>query len=78
MTFFLQSVKILGEKMVHLELCHSTVSEVLRFFLEANGFEKAICNSLRTKCFQTLSPEVKALILAFLVEELNGSNTVIK
>ncbi|KAB5546472.1 hypothetical protein PHYPO_G00072420 [Pangasianodon hypophthalmus] len=74
---YYQSVKILGEKLVDLELRHSTVSEVLRVFLESHGFEKDICNSLRTKSFQTLSPEVKASILAFLVEELNASNTVI-
>ncbi|XP_053500356.1 bromodomain adjacent to zinc finger domain protein 2A isoform X3 [Ictalurus furcatus] len=74
---YYQSVKILGEKLVDLELCHSTVSEVLRVFLESHGFERNICNSLRTKSFQTLSPEVKASILGFLVEELNASNTVI-
>lgn len=71
-----QSVKILGEKLVDLELNHSTVSEVLRVFLEAHGFEMAVCNSLRTKSFQTLKPDVKASILAFLVEELNASNVV--
>lgn len=71
-------MKILGEKLVDLELRHSTVSEVLRVFLEYHGFDTDICNSLRTKSFQTLNPEVKASILAFLVEELNASNTVIK
>ncbi|XP_027000849.1 bromodomain adjacent to zinc finger domain protein 2A isoform X1 [Tachysurus fulvidraco] len=74
---YYQSVKILGEKLVDLELSHNTVSEVLRVFLESHGFERNICNSLRTKSFPTLSPEVKASILAFLVEELNASNTVI-
>ncbi|XP_058266096.1 bromodomain adjacent to zinc finger domain protein 2A isoform X1 [Hemibagrus wyckioides] len=74
---YYQSLKILGEKLVDLELRHSTVSEVLRVFLESHGFERDICNSLRTKSFQTLSPEVKASILAFLVEELNASNIVI-
>ncbi|KAI5095905.1 bromodomain adjacent to zinc finger domain protein 2A [Silurus meridionalis] len=74
---YYQSLKILGEKLVDLELCHSTVSEVLRIFLESHGFERNICNSLRTKSFQNLSPEFKASILAFLVEELNASNTVI-
>lgn len=73
-----QSVKILGEKLVDLELSHSTVSEVLRIFLESHGFELEVCNSLRTKSFQTLCPDIKASILAFLVEELNASNTVIR
>ncbi|KAA0706892.1 Zinc finger domain protein 2A [Triplophysa tibetana] len=71
-----QSLKILGEKLVDLELSHSTVSEVLRVFLEAHGFESEVCNSLRTKSFQTLKADVKASILAFLVEELNGSNCI--
>lgn len=69
-------MKILGEKLVDLELSHNTVSEVLRIFLEAHGFELEVCNSLRTKNFQTLNSDVKASILAFLVEELNASNIV--
>ncbi|XP_059397285.1 bromodomain adjacent to zinc finger domain protein 2A-like isoform X2 [Carassius carassius] len=73
---YYQSVKILGEKLVDLELSHSTVSEVLRIFLEAHGFELEVCNSLRTKSFQTLKPDAKASILAFLVEELNASNII--
>ncbi|XP_067303017.1 bromodomain adjacent to zinc finger domain protein 2A [Pseudorasbora parva] len=73
---YYQSLKILGEKLVDLELSHNTVSEVLRIFLEAHGFELEVCNSLRTMSFQTLKPDVKASILAFLVEELNASNIV--
>ncbi|XP_026099295.1 bromodomain adjacent to zinc finger domain protein 2A-like [Carassius auratus] len=73
---YYQSVKILGEKLVDLELSHNTVSEVLRIFLEAHGFELEVCNSLRTKSFQTLKPDAKASILAFLVEELNASNII--
>ncbi|XP_051947438.1 bromodomain adjacent to zinc finger domain protein 2A-like isoform X1 [Xyrauchen texanus] len=73
---YYQSVKILGEKLVDLELNHGTVSEVLRVFLEAHGFELEVCNSLRTKSFQTLSADVKASILVFLVEELNASNII--
>lgn len=69
-------MKILGEKLVDLELSYSTVSECLRIFLESHGFELDVCNSLRTKTFQALKPEVKASILAFLVEELNASNSV--
>ncbi|XP_053338631.1 bromodomain adjacent to zinc finger domain protein 2A isoform X2 [Clarias gariepinus] len=73
---YYQSVKILGEKLVDLELHHSTVSEVLRIFLESHSFDRDICNSLRTRSFETLNPEVKASILAFLVEELNASKSV--
>ncbi|XP_076839802.1 bromodomain adjacent to zinc finger domain protein 2A isoform X2 [Brachyhypopomus gauderio] len=75
---YYQSVKILGEKLVDLELSHSTVSEVLRIFLESHGFEREVCDSLRTKSFQTLCPNIKASILGFLVEELNASNIVIR
>ncbi|KAF7664391.1 hypothetical protein LDENG_00178320 [Lucifuga dentata] len=73
---YYQSVKILGEKLVELELTRSTVSEVLRIFLESHGYETEVCNTLRTKTFHTLPPDTKAAILGFLVEELNSSNIV--
>lgn len=72
----LQSVKILGDKLVDLQLTRSTVSEVLRIFLEAHGYETEVCNTLRTKPFHALPPDTKAAILGFLVEELNGSSIV--
>ncbi|KAK7881660.1 hypothetical protein WMY93_030069 [Mugilogobius chulae] len=71
-----QSVKILGEKLVDLELTRSTVSEVLRIFIEAHGFDAEVCDTLRTKTFQALPPDTKASILGFVVNELNGSNIV--
>ncbi|XP_047438201.1 bromodomain adjacent to zinc finger domain protein 2A [Mugil cephalus] len=73
---YYQSVKILGDKLVELELTRSTVSEVLRIFLESHGYETEVCNTLRTKTFHALPPDTKAAILAFLVEELNSSNIV--
>ncbi|XP_057685295.1 bromodomain adjacent to zinc finger domain protein 2A isoform X1 [Corythoichthys intestinalis] len=73
---YYQSVKILGEKLVDLQLTRSTVSEVLRIFLESHGYETEVCNTLRTKSFHTLPPETKAAVLGFVVEELNGSNIV--
>ncbi|XP_036390288.1 bromodomain adjacent to zinc finger domain protein 2A-like isoform X2 [Megalops cyprinoides] len=72
-----QTVKILGEKLVDLELNRSSVTEALRIFLEARGFEPDVCNSLRTKPFQALSPDSKAAVLAFLTDELNASNIII-
>jgi len=72
----MQSVKILGEKLVELELTRSTVSEVLRIFLESHGYETEVCNTLRTKTFHALPPDTKAAILGFLVEELNSSSIV--
>uniref|UniRef100_A0A673C469 Bromodomain adjacent to zinc finger domain, 2A n=1 Tax=Sphaeramia orbicularis TaxID=375764 RepID=A0A673C469_9TELE len=73
---YYQSVKILGDKLVELELTRSTVSEVLRIFLESHGYETEVCNTLRTKTFHALPPDTKAAILGFLVEELNSSNIV--
>ncbi|XP_026222881.1 bromodomain adjacent to zinc finger domain protein 2A isoform X2 [Anabas testudineus] len=73
---YYQSVKILGEKLVELELTRSTVSEVVRIFLESHGYETEVCNTLRTKTFHALPPDTKAAILGFLVEELNSSNIV--
>ncbi|KAG7471832.1 hypothetical protein MATL_G00102140 [Megalops atlanticus] len=72
-----QSLKILGEKLVDLELNRSSVTEALRIFLEARGFEPDVCNSLRTRPFQALSPDSKAAALAFLADELNASNVII-
>uniref|UniRef100_A0A3Q3NGZ9 Bromodomain adjacent to zinc finger domain, 2A n=1 Tax=Mastacembelus armatus TaxID=205130 RepID=A0A3Q3NGZ9_9TELE len=74
---YYQSVKILGDKLVELELTRSTISEVLRIFLESHGYETEVCNTLRTKTFHALPPDTKAAILGFLVEELNSSNVVI-
>ncbi|XP_061760562.1 bromodomain adjacent to zinc finger domain protein 2A isoform X2 [Nerophis ophidion] len=71
-----QSVKILGDKLTDLQLTRSTVSEVLRIFLESHGYETEVCNTLRTKTFHSLSPETKASMLGFVVEELNGSSVV--
>ncbi|XP_034445587.1 bromodomain adjacent to zinc finger domain protein 2A isoform X1 [Hippoglossus hippoglossus] len=73
---FYQSVKILGDKLVELELTRSTVSEVLRIFLESHGYDLDVCDTLRTKTFHALPPDTKAAILGFVVEELNGSNIV--
>ncbi|KAF1390255.1 hypothetical protein PFLUV_G00056170 [Perca fluviatilis] len=73
---FYQSVKILGEKLVESELTRSTVSEVLRVFLESHDYETEVCNTLRTKTFHALPPDTKAAILGFLVDELNSSNVV--
>ncbi|XP_041801441.1 bromodomain adjacent to zinc finger domain protein 2A isoform X2 [Chelmon rostratus] len=73
---YYQSVKILGDKLVELELTRSTVSEVLRIFMEAHGYDTEVCNTMRTKTFHALPPDTKAAILGFLVEELNSSNIV--
>lgn len=73
-----QSVKILGDKLVELQLTRGSVSEVLRIFLESHGYDTDVCNTMRTKTFHSLPPDTKAAILSFLVDELNGSNIVTK
>lgn len=73
-----QSVKILGDKLVELQLTRGSVSEVLRIFLESHGYDTDVCNTMRTKTFHSLPPDTKAAILGFLVDELNGSNIVTK
>uniref|UniRef100_H3D4X9 Bromodomain adjacent to zinc finger domain, 2A n=1 Tax=Tetraodon nigroviridis TaxID=99883 RepID=H3D4X9_TETNG len=73
---YYQSVKILGDKLVELQLTRSSVSEVLRIFLESHGYDTDVCNTMRTKTFHSLPPDAKAAILGFLVDELNGSNIV--
>ncbi|XP_029689730.1 bromodomain adjacent to zinc finger domain protein 2A isoform X2 [Takifugu rubripes] len=73
---YYQSVKILGDKLVELQLTRGSVSEVLRIFLESHGYDTDVCNTMRTKTFHSLPPDTKAAILGFLVDELNGSNIV--
>ncbi|CAH2224385.1 bromodomain adjacent to zinc finger domain 2A [Pelobates cultripes] len=72
-----QSIKILGERISEISLNRDNVSEILRLFLEAYGGDFAVCDSLRTHPFQALPPHTKAVVLAFLVNELNGSNCII-
>ncbi|XP_062975915.1 bromodomain adjacent to zinc finger domain protein 2A isoform X1 [Elgaria multicarinata webbii] len=74
---YCQSLKILGEKLSEISLNRDTVSEVLRCFLIAYGADENLCDSLRTKPFQALSPDRKAAVLAFLVNELNSSALII-
>uniref|UniRef100_A0A674JPH2 Bromodomain adjacent to zinc finger domain 2A n=1 Tax=Terrapene triunguis TaxID=2587831 RepID=A0A674JPH2_9SAUR len=74
---YCQSLKILGEKVSEISLNQDTVSEILRCFLMAYGADADLCHGLRTKPFQALPPDRKAAILAFLVNELNGSALII-
>ncbi|XP_043388543.1 LOW QUALITY PROTEIN: bromodomain adjacent to zinc finger domain protein 2A [Chelonia mydas] len=74
---YCQSLKILGEKVSEISLNRDTVSEILRCFLMAYGADADLCHGLRTKPFQALPPDRKAAILAFLVNELNGSALII-
>ncbi|KAM5180603.1 LOW QUALITY PROTEIN: bromodomain adjacent to zinc finger domain protein 2A [Mantella aurantiaca] len=74
---FCQSLKILGEKVSDINLTRENVSEVLRVFLEAFGGDIELCESLRTHPFQAHPPHIKAAVLAFIINELNGSSRII-
>lgn len=74
---YCQSLKILGEKISEINLTRENVSEVLRIFLEAYGGEIELCESLRTHPFQAHHPHIKAAVLAFIINELNGSTRII-
>ncbi|XP_018417525.1 PREDICTED: bromodomain adjacent to zinc finger domain protein 2A [Nanorana parkeri] len=74
---YCQSLKILGEKVYEISLTRQNVSEVLRIFLEAYGGDIDLCESLRTHPFQAHPPHIKAAVLAFIINELNGSTRII-
>ncbi|KAG8452491.1 hypothetical protein GDO86_004324 [Hymenochirus boettgeri] len=74
---YYQSIKILGEKISEIGLNRDNVSEALRIFLEAYGGDIELCESLRSHPFQAHPPRIKAVVLAFLVNELNASALII-
>ncbi|KAM4796029.1 bromodomain adjacent to zinc finger domain protein 2A [Rhinophrynus dorsalis] len=74
---YCQSLKILGEKVSDIGLNRDNVSEALRIFLAAYGFDIELCESLRSHPFQAHPPHTKAAVLAFLVNELNSSTLII-
>ncbi|KAM9321195.1 bromodomain adjacent to zinc finger domain protein 2A [Gastrophryne carolinensis] len=74
---YCQSLKILGEKVSEIILTRENVSEVLRIFLEAYGGDIELCESLRAHPFQAHPPHIKAAVLGFIVNELNGSTRII-
>nr|DBA32883.1 TPA: hypothetical protein GDO54_000636 [Pyxicephalus adspersus] len=74
---YCQSLKILGEKVSEISLTRENVSEVLRIFLEAYGGDIDLCESLRTHPFQAHPPHIKAAVIAFIINELNGSARII-
>ncbi|KAM4702042.1 bromodomain adjacent to zinc finger domain protein 2A [Discoglossus pictus] len=74
---YCQYMKILGEKVSEISLNRDNVSEVLRLFMEAYGGDIELCESLRSHPFQAHTPQTKAAVLSFLVNELNASNLII-
>ncbi|XP_012826520.1 bromodomain adjacent to zinc finger domain protein 2B isoform X5 [Xenopus tropicalis] len=67
----------LGEHILNIGINRDNVSEVLQIFMEAHCGQTDITESLKTKAFQAHSPEQKSSILAFLVNELACSKSVV-
>ncbi|XP_039539230.1 bromodomain adjacent to zinc finger domain protein 2B isoform X2 [Pimephales promelas] len=70
----------LGDHVTNIGLNRHNVSEVLQIFMEAHCGQTelaSLAESLKTKAFQAHTPSQKASILAFLVNELSCSKTVV-
>ncbi|XP_051568319.1 bromodomain adjacent to zinc finger domain protein 2B-like isoform X5 [Myxocyprinus asiaticus] len=75
-----RSKSILGDHLTNVGLNRDNVSEVLQQYMEAHCSQSELADltlSLRTKAFQAHTPAQKASILAFLVNELSCSKSVI-
>ncbi|XP_050832913.1 bromodomain adjacent to zinc finger domain protein 2B isoform X16 [Serinus canaria] len=68
---------ILGEHLLNVGINRDNVSEILQIFMEAHCGQTELTESLKTKAFQAHSPAQKASILAFLVNELACSKSVV-
>uniref|UniRef100_A0A673CXZ6 Bromodomain adjacent to zinc finger domain 2B n=1 Tax=Sphaeramia orbicularis TaxID=375764 RepID=A0A673CXZ6_9TELE len=69
----------LGEHLTNVEINRDNVSEILQIYMESHSEQSevaALALSLRTKAFQAHTPSQKAFILAFLVNELCCSKSV--
>ncbi|KAM8934507.1 bromodomain adjacent to zinc finger domain protein 2B isoform 3-T3 [Pelodytes ibericus] len=67
----------LGEHLMNIGINRDNVSEVLQIFMEANCGQTELSQSLKTKAFQSHNPTQKSSILAFLVNELACSKSVV-
>ncbi|GAA6077924.1 bromodomain adjacent to zinc finger domain protein 2B, partial [Tachysurus ichikawai] len=71
---------ILGDHLTNVGLNRDNVSEVLQQFMEAHCAQTEMADmtlSLKTKAFQAHTPSQKASVLAFLVNELACSKSVV-
>uniref|UniRef100_A0A8C2KZN1 Bromodomain adjacent to zinc finger domain 2B n=1 Tax=Cyprinus carpio TaxID=7962 RepID=A0A8C2KZN1_CYPCA len=70
----------LGDHVTNVGLNRDNVSEVLQIYMEAHCGQTELAplaESLKTKAFQAHTPSQKASILAFLVNELSCSKSVV-
>uniref|UniRef100_A0A8C3K5M0 Bromodomain adjacent to zinc finger domain protein 2B n=1 Tax=Calidris pygmaea TaxID=425635 RepID=A0A8C3K5M0_9CHAR len=68
---------ILGEHLLNVGINRDNVSEILQIFMEAHCGQNELTESLKTKAFQAHTPGQKASVLAFLVNELACSKSVV-
>ncbi|NXK05710.1 BAZ2B protein, partial [Herpetotheres cachinnans] len=68
---------ILGEHLLNVGINRDNVSEILQIFMEAHCGQTELTESLKTKAFQAHAPAQKASVLAFLVNELACSKSVV-
>ncbi|XP_071666731.1 bromodomain adjacent to zinc finger domain protein 2B isoform X7 [Patagioenas fasciata] len=69
---------ILGEHLLNVGINRDNVSEILQIFMEAHCGQTELTESLKTKAFQAHTPAQKASVLAFLVNELACSKSVVR
>nr|XP_023398680.1 bromodomain adjacent to zinc finger domain protein 2B isoform X9 [Loxodonta africana] len=67
----------LGEHLLNVGVNRDNVSEILQIFMEAHCGQTELTESLKTKAFQAHTPEQKASVLAFLINELACSKSVV-
>ncbi|XP_075789588.1 bromodomain adjacent to zinc finger domain protein 2B isoform X15 [Pelodiscus sinensis] len=68
---------ILGEHLLNVGVNRDNVSEILQIFMEAHCGQTELTESLKTKAFQAHTPAQKASVLAFLINELACSKSVV-
>ncbi|XP_033868869.3 bromodomain adjacent to zinc finger domain protein 2B-like isoform X21 [Acipenser ruthenus] len=67
----------LGDHLTNIGINRDNVSEILQIYMEAHCGQTELTESLETKAFQAHTPTQKASILAFLVNELACSKSVV-
>ncbi|XP_077010073.1 bromodomain adjacent to zinc finger domain protein 2B isoform X11 [Tamandua tetradactyla] len=67
----------LGEHLLNVGVNRDNVSEILQIFMEAHCGQTELTQSLKTKAFQAHTPAQKASVLAFLINELACSKSVV-
>ncbi|XP_016079292.1 PREDICTED: bromodomain adjacent to zinc finger domain protein 2B isoform X7 [Miniopterus natalensis] len=67
----------LGEHLLNVGVNRDNVSEILQIFMESHCGQTELTESLKTKAFQAHTPAQKASVLAFLINELACSKSVV-